>query len=34
MTEFGASLAEALRPLYEWGREHMACIERTKAGAG
>ena len=33
-TEFGVSLAEALRPLCEWGREHMARIERTKAEAG
>lgn len=34
LTEFGVSLAEALRPLCEWGREHMARIERTKAEAG
>lgn len=34
LTEFGVSLAEALRPLCEWGGEHMARIERTKAGAG
>ena len=34
LTEFGVSLAESLRPLCEWGREHMARIERTKAEAG
>jgi DNA-binding HxlR family transcriptional regulator len=34
LTEFGASLVEALRPLCEWGRERMARIERTKAEAG
>jgi DNA-binding HxlR family transcriptional regulator len=34
LTEFGVSLAEALRPLCEWGREHMTRIERTKAEAG
>ena len=34
LTDFGVSLAEALRPLCEWGREHMARIERTKAEAG
>ena len=34
LTEFGVSLAEALRPLCDWGREHMARIERTKAEAG
>src|ERR1700677_5220233 len=34
LTEFGVSLAEALRPLCEWGREHMGRIERTKAEAG
>ena len=34
LTEFGVSLAEALRPLCEWGREHMARIERTNAEAG
>jgi DNA-binding HxlR family transcriptional regulator len=31
LTEFGVSLAEALRPLCEWGREHTARIERNKA---
>ena len=34
LTEFGVSLAEALRPLCEWGREHMNRIERSKAEAG
>ena len=34
LTGFGVSLAEALRPLCEWGREHMARIARTKAEAG
>ena len=34
LTEFGVSLAEALRPLCEWGREHMVRIEKTKAEAG
>jgi DNA-binding HxlR family transcriptional regulator len=34
LTEFGVSLGEALRPLCEWGSEHMARIERTKAEAG
>jgi DNA-binding HxlR family transcriptional regulator len=34
LTEFGLSLAEALRPLCDWGREHRARIERTKAEAG
>jgi DNA-binding HxlR family transcriptional regulator len=33
LTEFGVSLAEALRPLCEWGLEHMARIEQ-KAEAG
>ena len=31
LTVFGVSLAEALRPLCEWGREHTARIERNKA---
>jgi DNA-binding HxlR family transcriptional regulator len=34
LTEFGVSLAEALRPLCEWGREHTARIERNKAEIG
>jgi DNA-binding HxlR family transcriptional regulator len=34
LTAFGVSLAEALRPLCEWGGEHMARIERTKAELG
>jgi DNA-binding HxlR family transcriptional regulator len=32
-TEFGVSLAEALRPLCDWGREHMGRIEGVKAEA-
>ena len=34
LTEFGVSLAEALRPLCEWGGEHMARIESNKAETG
>jgi DNA-binding HxlR family transcriptional regulator len=34
LTEFGISLAEALRPLCEWGREHMARIESNQAETG
>jgi DNA-binding HxlR family transcriptional regulator len=33
LTPFGVSLLEALRPLCEWGGEHMARIERTRARA-
>jgi DNA-binding HxlR family transcriptional regulator len=33
LTEFGVSLAEALRPLCDWGREHMGRIEGVKAEA-
>jgi DNA-binding HxlR family transcriptional regulator len=33
LTSFGVSLAEALRPLCDWGREHMERIERAKAEA-
>jgi DNA-binding HxlR family transcriptional regulator len=33
LTEFGASLAEALGPLCDWGREHMGRIEGVKAEA-
>ncbi len=33
LTDLGVSLAETLRPLCEWGREHMARIEKTKAAA-
>src|SRR5882762_3909951 len=33
LTEFGVSLAEALRPLCDWGREHMERIEGVKAEA-
>jgi DNA-binding HxlR family transcriptional regulator len=31
LTEFGVSLGEALRPLCEWGGEHMS---RIQAGVG
>jgi DNA-binding HxlR family transcriptional regulator len=31
LTSFGVSLTAALRPLCEWGAEHMARIEETKA---
>ena len=34
LTEFGVSLAGALRPLCDWGREHMARIEKTQAETG
>src|SRR4051812_12050883 len=34
LTGFGVSLAEALRPLCDWGREHMSRIEEAKAEAG
>ena len=30
LTDFGASLYEALAPLCEWGEEHMARIEACK----
>ena len=33
LTGFGVSLAEALRPLCDWGREHMDRIEGVKAEA-
>jgi DNA-binding HxlR family transcriptional regulator len=33
-TEFGVSLVEALRPLCDWGREHMARIEGAQEEAG
>jgi DNA-binding HxlR family transcriptional regulator len=33
LTEFGESLREALRPLCEWGAEHMARIEETRSEA-
>jgi DNA-binding HxlR family transcriptional regulator len=32
LTEFGVSLGNALRPLCDWGREHMGRITQTKAG--
>ena len=31
LTPFGVSLREALRPLCEWGGEHMKRIQKTKA---
>ena len=34
LTEFGVSLANALLPLCDWGREHMARIEEARADAG
>jgi DNA-binding HxlR family transcriptional regulator len=33
LTELGVSLANALRPRCEWGREHMERIELVKAEA-
>ena len=34
LTEFGVSLVEVLRPLCDWGREHMERIEGAKGEAG
>src|SRR3954465_2717451 len=34
LTPFGVSLSEALRPLCNWGREHMSRIANAKAEAG
>jgi DNA-binding HxlR family transcriptional regulator len=34
LTGFGVSLSEALRPLCDWGREHMSRIEKAKSEAG
>ena len=34
LTEFGVSLAEALRPLCDWGREHMSRIEKARTEVG
>lgn len=34
LTQLGVSLSEALRPLCDWGREHMGRIEEAKAEAG
>jgi DNA-binding HxlR family transcriptional regulator len=31
LTGFGVSLGEALRPLCDWGREHMERIAKAKA---
>lgn len=33
LTDFGMSLSVALRPLCEWGREHMGRIEAAKSDA-
>ncbi len=33
LTEFGVSLGEALRPLCDWGTEHLARIAETRADA-
>jgi DNA-binding HxlR family transcriptional regulator len=34
LTEFGVSLGRALKPLCDWGREHMERIARSKAEVG
>ncbi len=34
LSEFGVSLSVALRPLCDWGREHMGRIEKSRAEAG
>jgi DNA-binding HxlR family transcriptional regulator len=34
LTPLGVSLGDALRPLCDWGREHMERIGKTKAQAG
>ena len=34
LTEFGVSLGQALKPLCDWGREHMERIARSKAEVG
>ena len=31
LSELGVSLSEALRPLCDWGREHMSRLETAKA---
>jgi DNA-binding HxlR family transcriptional regulator len=31
LTEFGVSLGQALKPLCDWGREHMERIANAKA---
>jgi DNA-binding HxlR family transcriptional regulator len=30
LTRFGVSLSDALRPLCDWGQEHMRGIEKAK----
>jgi DNA-binding HxlR family transcriptional regulator len=34
LTEFGVTLAQALRPLCDWGSQHMARISGVKSEAG
>src|SRR3984893_6099227 len=34
LTPFGVSLSDALRPLCDWGNEHMSRIGNAKADAG
>ncbi len=34
LTPFGVSLGDALRPLCDWGREHMERISTTRVPAG
>src|ERR671916_2945962 len=34
LTGFGVSLGQALKPLCDWGREHMERITRSKAEVG
>jgi DNA-binding HxlR family transcriptional regulator len=34
LTPFGISLSDALRPLCDWGREHMGRIEGARAEVG
>ena len=34
LTPFGVSLSHALRPLCDWGKEHMSRIGKAKAEAG
>ena len=34
LTEFGVSLGRALKPLCDWGREHMERIAKAKSEVG
>jgi DNA-binding HxlR family transcriptional regulator len=34
LTPFGVSLANALRPLCDWGKEHMSRVGKAKGDAG